>query len=90
MNLLKKSIASIIMIAALGTTSALYDLTRPHKAEAQILNSTILDAQRWVEFWQVEAQEITTDQIRKIVIKQVTKKVIDKIVGGESGGVSGS
>ncbi|MFO0702855.1 MAG: hypothetical protein U0514_03275 [Candidatus Andersenbacteria bacterium] len=34
-----------------------------------------------------EADQITVDQVRKIVIKEITKKVIEKIIYGNNGGV---
>lgn len=86
---MRRFISLIVMAALLMSTAALYDLSRPQKAQAQIINFTTLDIQRWIEFWQTESQEITVDQIRQIVIKEVTKKMIEKIIGGENGGVAG-
>ncbi|MFO0705056.1 MAG: hypothetical protein U0517_03810 [Candidatus Andersenbacteria bacterium] len=84
-----KRLAIFILMVLLIGTSGYYGLLKPQPAKAQIENFTILDIQRWIEFFQVEAQKVTKDEIRQIVIKEVTKKMIEKIIGGQQGGIAG-
>jgi|GEM_PF-5067283 len=87
---MKKLLSSLLLIAVLVGTGFLYDFSRPKKAQATgIPVIEEFDIQGWIRFFQTEAQEITVDQVRKIVIEQITKKVIDKIIEGNAGGVAG-
>jgi len=84
-----RQLALAMAAVALLVSSLYYGAIKPKEAKAQVINYTVGDMQRWIEFYQLEAQEVTVDQIRQIVIKEVTKKMIEKIIGGEQGGIAG-
>lgn len=81
-------IAAGLALAIIGEV-AIAGVVERRQAKAQIVNYTIGDISRILEFYQTEMQEISVDLVRKIIIEQVTKKMIEKVVGGNSGGIGG-
>ena len=78
------------ILMSIGVVAGAYGLggvVKQQQAKAVFPVEVLLDFARVLEFVEVEAQEITVDQIRKMVIEQATKKVIEKIIYG-GGGVS--
>lgn len=85
-----KNIGAIILLLALivGGTLGLGTI-KQRQAKAQIINFTVGDLESILQFIETEGQEITKDQIRKIIMEKLVEKMTDKIVGGESGGIGG-
>lgn len=82
-------VAALLALAIIGQ-SALAGLSQRRQAQAQLINYTVGDLSRILEFFEIELQEISVDLVRKIVIEQVTKKMIEKIIGGQQGGIGGN
>lgn len=81
MRLHRRIISAVLMVAVLVSVGT-YGLKRPRTAEAYsaIPVFETVEWQSWVRFWQTEAQEISMDEVRRIVIQQVTKKLVEKIL----------
>ncbi len=86
---LKRGITVLLLAGIIAGTASLYDMTRPKPAKAQIAAAIVVDIQRWIQFFKDEGFKITIDEVRQIVIKEVTKKMIEKIIGGQQGGIAG-
>ncbi|MFH0830581.1 MAG: hypothetical protein V1895_00790 [Parcubacteria group bacterium] len=75
----KQTVAILVALGLLIGVSGV-DLARPKQAQAIIPVLEDADIHRWIQFWQTEAQEITMDEVRRIVVQQVTKKMVEKIL----------
>lgn len=71
---------AVLLVVSLLTGVVGFGLARPKPAQAIIPVLEDADIHRWIQFWQTEAQEISMDEIRSIVIQQVTKKLVEKIL----------
>jgi hypothetical protein len=83
----KKTLVSLVAMLIVAPT--LLVMFKPKPTEATVPAAILIDIQRWIEFFKDEEFKITKDEVRQIIIKEVTKKMIEKIIGGEQGGVAG-
>jgi hypothetical protein len=84
-----KVVLTTWILTAVVVTSVGFGLTARKEAQAQVINFTIGDLMRELEFYIVEEQEILVDLIRKVIIEQITKNVIERVIGGQNGGIGG-
>jgi hypothetical protein len=84
-----KVILTTWLLTAIIVMSVGFGLSARKEAQAQVINFTIGDLMRELEFYITEEQEILVDMIRKVIIEQITKNVIERIIGGQNGGIGG-
>ncbi len=82
-------IAAGLALAIIGEV-AIAGVIERRQAQAQLAVAIVVDPPRIQEFFEVEIQEISVDLVRKIILEQVTKKMIEKVVGGQQGGIGGN
>src|SRR3990167_10592656 len=75
-----RRVTASILLSVLFMTMVTVGLAKPRQTSATIPAAILVDIQRWIEYFKNEAGKITMDEVRRIVVQQVTKKLVQKII----------
>ena len=85
----KRLVGIIAAVAVLVFGFVIGGLFANQKVRAQVETNELVSVPADLNRLLDEIDQISVDQIRKIVIKEITKKVIEKVIYGDNGGGGG-
>src|SRR3990167_8269415 len=83
----KRLVGIIAAVAVLVFGFVIGGLFANQKVRAQVETNELVSVPADLNRLLDEIDQISVDQIRKIVIKEITKKVIEKVIYGDNGGI---